>query len=116
MEVARITDMYISNKNTLDKLQTMNSSKLKMLIQQELQLAGIESEFMLKRVPPIKFGNQQLNNSPADIEADIFNRDLSPRSKSTTENFNSSSSESKRSIRSKRHVSKKLEKHHNNNK
>ena len=116
MEVARITDMYISNKNTLDKLQTINSSKLKMLIQQELHLAGIESEFMLKRVPPIKFGNQQLNNSPEDIEADIFNRELSPRSKSTTENFNSSSSESKRSIRSKRHVSKKLEKHHNNNK
>ena len=111
MEIARITDIYTSNKNTLDKLQTLNDSKLKMLIQQELHMAGIESEFMLKRVPPVKFGNQLLNNSPEDIEADIFNKDLSSRSKSTTENFNSSSSESKRS---KRHVTRKSEKHHNN--
>ena len=63
---------------------------------------------MLKRVPPVKFGNHLLNNSPEEIEADIFNRDLSPRSKSTTEKFDSSSSESKRS---KKHERKKLEKH-----
>ena len=36
MEVARIMDIYSSNKTLLDTLQTMNHSKLKMLIHQEL--------------------------------------------------------------------------------
>ena len=32
MEVARITDIYIGNQKMIDKLQTLNNSKLKMLI------------------------------------------------------------------------------------
>ena len=56
VELARITDIYLTNKRHTETLVRSQKASIDLLIKQELQVDGIESEFFLKRVPRIPFG------------------------------------------------------------
>ena len=49
-ELARVRDSYIRNKQHTETLVKAQFASLQVLIKQELQLAGVESEFGLRRV------------------------------------------------------------------
>lgn len=58
-EYAKLHSYHLKNKLQIEQLVRTGKQKLDILLQQELLLGGFESEFSIKRVPTVKFGQNQ---------------------------------------------------------
>ena len=72
MEYAKLHDIYSNNKRDFERLLTSSSAQLGLLQQQELTISGFESEFSLKRIGALKFGETTLEVlDPEKLEQSI---------------------------------------------
>lgn len=75
-ELARVRDNYLSNKKHTETLVKTQYASLQVLIKQELKLAGVESEFDLRRVSLIRYGENKTLPTLNELEKIIINKDL----------------------------------------
>ena len=80
VEFAKVYDGYLKNRRQFENLQTMQRSSLQVLVSQELMLGGMESEYCVKRISRIPFGEDAQPVDPEELESQILNKDISMQS------------------------------------
>ena len=63
-ELAKLYDTYLQNRKMCERVIQTDKGLLNLVLSQELQLGGIESEFSLRRVPRIQFGENEHEIDP----------------------------------------------------